>query len=67
MDTCFSTGAIAVVTPLLIALTGAIGVLFRELLRAKDAQIEELTRLAERGTDVMERAVSVVERRGERR
>lgn len=62
MNTCFETGAIAIVTGLLGVMAGAVSLLFRELLKSKDSQIEELTRLARRSTEVGRQAISHAER-----
>jgi membrane protein implicated in regulation of membrane protease activity len=62
----FSAGSLAVNAILLVVLAVVVAYLFRLLLASKDAQIEELTRLAGRGTDVAERAVDrLAEQRGQ--
>lgn len=42
MDVCFSNADLAPVAGIVVALAGAIGVLFRALLAAKDASITRL-------------------------
>jgi len=62
MDICFSSAALAVVTGLLGVLAGTVSLLYRELLKAKEAQIQELTRLARRSADVNRLAIENAER-----
>lgn len=42
METCFSSGGIAIVAGLLTALTGAIGILFKALLSSLQTQNKDL-------------------------
>ena len=56
-DICLSGGAIAVISPIVTALVAAIGILWREMLKSKDAQISEWKRLAERATETSGKAV----------
>jgi len=62
VDTCFSAGALAIVTGLLSSMAAVASLLFRELLKAKESQIQELTRLARRGADVNRLAIENAER-----
>ena len=61
-NVCFSGSALAIVSGLLATLSGVIVVLFKALLAAKDERIAELSRLAFRGTDVMEKVADVPRR-----
>src|SRR5690348_2234054 len=55
----FSSGALAISSILLVALVSAIISLFGLLLASKDVQIAEWKRLALRGTDVADKALTV--------
>jgi hypothetical protein len=56
-DVCFSSGALGIVTALLTAVVGAMGMLFRLLMASKDQQIKALTELASRSTDISGRVL----------
>lgn len=62
METCFSSGALTIVTALLGIMSGAVSLLFRLLLSSKQAQIDELTRLTRRQVDIGQRTIEHVER-----
>lgn len=57
-QTCFSPSSLAIVSALLTAMAGAVGILHRALVGAKDAQIADLQERLDRAVSITEHSTA---------